>query len=142
MGEELEADDDESSEGGEDAADIVEIDADGVRWHLDSVGGQRLQRHWRRRADAEGDVWFENRRSGETQWEAPLFVGMPALSAEARRAAPAALWIRREDETDVWYEQARDAQITSWELPEGAREVSEAELADLLAKQLIRGGGR
>ena len=67
MGGELEADDDESSEGGEDAIDIVEIDADGVRWHLDSVGGQRLQRHWRRRADAEGDVWFENRRSGETQ---------------------------------------------------------------------------
>jgi hypothetical protein len=42
----------------------------------------------------------------------------------------------------VWYEQACDDRRTVWELPAGAREVSETELADLLTKRLSGGGGR
>ena len=134
-------DDDEESDGkssdGED--DIVEVDSAGVSWRLDGVGGRRLHKHWHRCSDADGDVWYENRRTNASQWEPPLLqpaAARPAPpSAEARRAAPEALWLRREDETDVWFEQARDETVTVWELPEGAQEVGEAELADLLQRE-------
>ena len=114
--------------------ETVKVDASGVRWHLESKGGRRLQRHWKRCTDGE-DVWFANSRTGETRWEAPLLGGK--LTAEARRGASPSLWLRRKDETDVWFEQARDETVTVWELPEGAREVGESELAQLL---LPRGG--
>ena len=39
------------------------------------------------------------------------------------------LWLRAEDDVDVWYINAKDSSITEWELPNGEKEVNESELA-------------
>ena len=127
------------------SAACVETDEDGVVWHLDAPGGERLQPGWRRVEDLEGNVWFQHDESGERV--AALVVseeagdddgggGAAGATADARGGACEEVdadgtvwqldapggrrlqrgWRRCEDATDVWYEN--DATHESrWDAP-------------------------